>query len=217
MPTYGQLFSQSWEILKKNLALYVGLSICLFAMNSFLSAISFIGIIASMLLSGPITSSMIYSMKKLRDSGQLNWSDLFWGFADLNRFLNLVVASFFVSLFVCAATLFFILPGIYLYVSYLFVYQLMIYQNLNPWDALVRSYHLVNKNWWYYFGLLCIVGLLNLVGMMSFLIGLIVTVPTSMLMVILSFEDAIKNEQLDSGLVQETIQEQQLSFSDELK
>lgn len=217
MPTYSQLISQSWEVLKKNLALYVGLSICLFAMNSFLSAISLIGMFASFVLSGPITSSMVFSMKKLRDSGELSWSDLFWGFSDLNRFLNLVVASLFVSVFVFAATVFFILPGIYLYVSYLFVYQLMIYQNLNPWDAVVRSYHLVNKNWWYYFGLICLVGLLNLLGVLSLVIGLLISVPTSMLMVLLSFENAIQIDRQSAGLNQENQSEQQLSFSEEPK
>lgn len=217
MLSYGQLISQSWEVLKKNLALYVGLSICLFAMNSFLSAISLIGMFASFVLSGPITSSMIFSMKKLRDSGELSWSDLFWGFSDLNRFLNLVVASILVTLFVFAATLFFILPGIYLYVSYLFVYQLMIYQNLNPWGAVVRSYHLVNKNWWYYFGLFCLVGLLNLLGTLSLVIGLLISVPTSMLMFLLSFENAIQIDQQSVDLNQENQSEQQLSFSEEPK
>lgn len=80
--------------------------------------------------------------------------------------------SIVMVLFALAATLFFILPGIYVSVTLSLMYMVMMRENLDLGDTFRRCFYLIQDKWWSTFGLLIIVGII------SGIIGYIFQIPT---------------------------------------
>jgi uncharacterized membrane protein len=85
-------------------------------------------------------------------------------------------------LLVCA------IPAIYLSVSWKFTLPLIIDRELDFWTAMKTSRKQVGKHWWHVFGLLIIIGLLNVVGMMLCCVGLLFTVPIGIAALMFAYE-----------------------------
>jgi hypothetical protein len=81
----------------------------------------------------------------------------------LTRFLSLLGASLLVGLIVGAGCLLCCIPGIYLFVTYVFVGQVVVLERLGAGDALQRSQSLVTGHRWRVFGVLVLVYLGNAV------------------------------------------------------
>lgn len=74
------------------------------------------------------------------------------------------------------------LPGIYIAVRFkFFPYVLLENEHMSILDIIKHTYKLTCCAFWPLFGLLILISLLNLLGMLAFLLGLIVTVPVSVL------------------------------------
>jgi uncharacterized membrane protein len=74
-----------------------------------------------------------------------------------------------------------ILPGIYLAVAYYLALPLVVEKNLGPWQALEASRKAITHRWFAVFGLVLLLMLINLIGMIPLGIGLIWTVPLTMI------------------------------------
>jgi uncharacterized membrane protein len=85
-------------------------------------------------------------------------------------------------LLVCA------IPAIYLSVSWKFTLPLIIDRELDFWTAMKTSRKQVGKHWWHVFGLLVIIGLLNVVGMMLCCVGLLFTIPIGIAALMFAYE-----------------------------
>ena len=81
----------------------------------------------------------------------------------LSRFAPLLVASFLVGLLVGVGFLLCCLPGIYFYITYAFVGQVVVLERLGVGEAFQRSQRLVTNHWWRVFGVLILIGIANLV------------------------------------------------------
>ena len=71
----------------------------------------------------------------------------------------------------------FIIPGIYLSVAYYLAMPLVVEKGLGPWQALETSRKAVSKRWFSVFGLGVLVVLINMLGGLAFGVGLIWTLP----------------------------------------
>ncbi len=71
-----------------------------------------------------------------------------------------------------------ILPGIYLAVSYSFTYALVVDKGLGVWEAMELSRKTVTKQWFKFFGLALLSGLMILISAIPLGVGLIWSVPT---------------------------------------
>jgi len=74
-----------------------------------------------------------------------------------------------------------ILPGIYLSIAYMLAIPLVVEKNMSPWQALEASRKAVGKRWFAVFGLFIVIMLINLVAMIPLTIGLIWSVPLSLI------------------------------------
>ena len=74
-----------------------------------------------------------------------------------------------------------ILPGIYLAIAYCMAYLLVVEKGLAPWEALEASRKAITHRWFAVFGLMILIGLINLVAMIPLGIGLIWSVPFSVI------------------------------------
>jgi len=106
-----------------------------------------------------------------------NFSDLFSGFPVLLKFIG---GSIVYGLIVLGGTLLLIVPGVIWAIKYQFYSYLIVEEGLGPVDAIKRSGVLTQGVKWnlFFFGFLLTA--LNLLGALCFMIGLLVTIPTSM-------------------------------------
>jgi uncharacterized membrane protein len=69
------------------------------------------------------------------------------------------------------------IPAIFLQVSWLFTLPLIIDRELDFWTAMKTSWQRVNRHWWQVFGLVLLIGLVNVVGVLLCCVGVLITLP----------------------------------------
>jgi serine/threonine protein kinase len=145
--------------------------------------------ILGILLSGPLMGGLyLYFLKKIRrESAGVDTA--FAGFRQ--PFPHLVVAGFLASLLTGLGFLCLILPGIYLFVAWLFTFPLIVDRRLEFWPALQLSRKIISRHWWKFLGFLIVLGLINLAGLVSCFIGLLVTFPITFAALTYAYEDIV--------------------------
>jgi uncharacterized membrane protein len=93
------------------------------------------------------------------------------------RFVPLLGASIIVGLIVVVGCLLCCVPGIYFWITYVFVGQVVVLEKMGVGDALQRSQRLVNGHRWRVFGVLILIGIANAVVQMALGVGLGVVLP----------------------------------------
>ncbi len=80
------------------------------------------------------------------------------------------------------------IPAIYLSVSWKFTLPLIIDKQLGFWAAMQTSRRQVGKHWWQVFGLLILIGLLNMAGMLLCCVGMLFTFPIGIAALMFAYE-----------------------------
>ncbi len=70
-----------------------------------------------------------------------------------------------------------LVPMIFLTVNWMFTLPLIVDKRLEFWPAMQTSWKMVRKHWWQLFGLVLLVGLINLGGLLLCCVGLLFSVP----------------------------------------
>ncbi|HUD47675.1 MAG TPA: protein kinase [Candidatus Baltobacteraceae bacterium] len=145
------------------------------------------GSLLGLLLTGPLTGGLwFFYLKRIRGE-TTTVETAFSGFS--NRFLNLFL-GFFVPLmliglgFVCL-----ILPGIYLWVSWIFTLPLVMDKGLDFWSAMEISRKIVSRHWWKFFGFIIILLLLKLAGIVFLIVGVFIAAPIAKASLMYAYED----------------------------
>jgi hypothetical protein len=131
-------------------------------------------------LSTLFTAGLMYMGVRRAAGRPLTWKMIFDGFS---MAVKLIIASILMTLLVASGFVLLILPGIYLAVGYTMTLPLMLDRGLDPWQAMETSRKAIHKVWWKVFGLFFVMGLLYLVSTIPLGIGLIWTVPMSVILV----------------------------------
>jgi uncharacterized membrane protein len=92
--------------------------------------------------------------------------------------MTIAVVGFFVLL----------LPVVYLSVVYSFSLALVIDKGVGFWQALETSRKVVNKHWFMVFGLLLVIGLINVVGILLCCVGLFLSMPLGFAALMYAYE-----------------------------
>ena len=85
-------------------------------------------------------------------------------------------------LLVCA------IPATYLSVCWKFTLPLIIDRQLEFWPAMKTSFKQVNRHWWQVFGLVIVIGLVNLSGALACCVGLLFTIPIGFAALMYAYE-----------------------------
>ncbi|HEY4952608.1 MAG TPA: DUF975 family protein [Verrucomicrobiae bacterium] len=113
--------------------------------------------------------------------------------AALAAIMPVLKAGFFTSLPVLLICM---IPMIYLQISWIFTIPLIIDKQLGFWAAMKTSWKMVNKHWWQVFGLVVVMGLLNIVGVLACCVGLIVTIPLGFVALMYAYETIFSGSQI---------------------
>jgi uncharacterized membrane protein len=81
-----------------------------------------------------------------------------------------------------------LIPMVYLQTCWLFTLPLIIDKQMDFGAAMKASWKMVNKHWWQVFGLSILIGLVNLVGALACLVGLLFTVPIGFAALMYAYE-----------------------------
>jgi uncharacterized membrane protein len=96
-------------------------------------------------------------------------------------------------LFIC------LIPMVYLQISWLFVLPLIIDKQMGFWSAMKTSWKKVNKHWWHVFGLIVLIGLINIGGFLLCCVGILFTLPIGFGALMYAYETICSPAKLQSG------------------
>ena len=162
----GGYIQSGLALIQKNPSVYIGAAVLIFALSALPTLLDVSVLkLATLIVMPPLTASIYIVGIRLVKGEQTDFPDLLEGF---QQFVPLVLASIVGSLLVILGLICLIVPGIYLATSYSLVQPLIIDRRLGFWSALETSRKIVTKNWWSFFGLSFLIGLIF--GLLSLVI-----------------------------------------------
>jgi hypothetical protein len=102
--------------------------------------------------------------------------------AIINAFSKISIWPLALTAFVC------IIPVLYLQTCWVFTLPLIMDKEMDFWTAMNTSRKQVGKHWWHIFGLVIVVGLLNLVGVLLCCVGVLFTMPIGFAALMFAYE-----------------------------
>jgi len=207
--------SRSFDLWKANLLPLVGVTFVVFLVTAILGAVPILGAIVNIVLSGVFYGGLYYYyLGKMRGEPR-EFGDAFAGFSKafgplaLASVLTVVLTMaalgvliapwvvimmmagqqgqpnplLFLGIFVC------VLPIIYLSISWVFTFALVIDQGLSPWTAMEVSRRVITKQWFRVFFTILLGGILAMLGLIGLIVGVIFTIPLAVGALLYAYED----------------------------
>jgi uncharacterized membrane protein len=81
-----------------------------------------------------------------------------------------------------------VIPATYFSVGWMYSLPLIIDKQMEFWPAMSASRQMVGKHWWLVFGLVVVVGLINLVGFCACCVGLFFSLPLGLGAIVYAYE-----------------------------
>lgn len=177
-----------WGVMKNNFWFFVGILLISGLVN-------FIGNIAEIFLKGKPLSIFLFQVigiifgiiiemglikicLKFYDQKKPKFSELFLQYP---LFFKMLFGRILYGLIVILGLILLIIPGIILSIKFYFFEYFIVDKGLGPIEALKRSWRLTKGAGWNLFLLFLLLGLINFLGTICFLVGLFATIPTAML------------------------------------
>ncbi len=184
----GSAIRCGWDAMKSNIGFFIGLLIIAFLIENLpgiianfasrdFPVISFMLYLAGWLLGFVIQMGLIRVSLKFCDGIKGKLDDLLSSF---NLLLPFIAGSIVYALIILVGFILFIIPGIIWGIKFSLFPYFIVDKGLGPIDAIKASSRATMGAKWdlFLFGLL--LGLINFVGALVFLIGLFATIPTTM-------------------------------------
>lgn len=132
-----------------------------------------VGNILAWIINVIIEMGIIRIALKLVDLEKPAYSDLFRG----NNLINYVLTSIITGIIIVVGFILLIIPGIIFAYKLQFAKYLVLDKKLGPIDAIQKSWGLTRGMTWNLFLLSLLLILINILGLIAFLVGLFITVP----------------------------------------
>ena len=174
----GAWIGAGWEIVKADLGNYVLIGLVFVALNALVPVI----------LQGPLMAGFhVYCLKRLLGR-QAEFADLFKGF---NFFVPALVASLVIMLFTFAGGLLCVIPGLVVAAMYKFTYLFIVDKRMDFWPAMQASHNVVRNDYFGFTMFLILMGLVNLLGVLCCVVGVLVTIPVSMAAITVAYQELV--------------------------
>ena len=159
-----------------------------FMVFSILGIFVFSNPISALLLGGPITACYFHMAHHVSHGRRIELSDYFKGFEKFGQLLKLNLLIFVVVILGLAML---VVPGIYFAVSYTFGHFFVWFFDMDPKEAIRLSRKTVSGNFGQIFLLYLVMAGINLLGVLAFGVGILVTMPFSFCVAYSAFDDII--------------------------
>lgn len=178
-----------WNTMKDNIRFFIILLIILLLISfvpgqisenirSDYPALSFIVTIIGWILNVIVYLGVIKITLRFVNNEKGEFSDLFSQYPLCFKY---VLATIVYNLVVFVGIILFIIPGIIWGIKYQFFDYFIVDKRLGPIESIKRSAEITKGSKWNLFLFSILLGLINLAGVMCLLVGLFVTIPTTMI------------------------------------
>jgi uncharacterized membrane protein len=172
----GKWMGEAWDLVKQDIGNYILMALIFTLLNG-------VPFIQGALIAG----FHVYTMKKIFNR-PAEIGDLFKGF---NFFIPTLVASLLIGLFTCLGTMACIIPGLVIAAMYKFTYLFIIDKRMDFWPAMQASHAVVRNDYWGFTMFLLLAVLVNVVGFLCCIVGLLVTIPVTFVAITIAYREIV--------------------------
>jgi uncharacterized membrane protein len=147
-------------------------------------------LLISIIVSPPLTAGFFLIANRISRGVEVQFSHFFEGFSYWGI---LIVTSLVSGILTFLGILALVIPGIYLAVAFTFAVPFALYSGTDFWTSLELSRKLITMNWWKFFGFVIVLAIFNIVGLLCFLVGILVTIPVSYYAIYAVFEELTRD------------------------
>lgn len=185
---FEQYLSQGWDLFRKAPMQLILYTLIVLGISVLIGLIPIVGTIGGVVIGPALMAGYYVGIKKLDDTDAVEIGDFFKAFDYLLQlFLYGLVSGLLISL----AFVLLVLPGIWLGIALTFGSALIVFAKFEFWDAIKSSVKIVNKKWFSFFGLIIVLGLINLVGALFLGLGLFITIPFTYGVIYACYKDIV--------------------------
>ncbi len=183
-PNVSAWFNRGWEIFTSDLANFIVIGLIYLVVIVITSG----SIVGEFLFIGPLCVSFFYIIFNKMRGQSVNIGDMGKGF---NFFVAAVLSNILITVFSVIGYALCIIPGIIVTAIYLLTPALIVEQNLDFWAAMEKSRKITSAHLVEFFLLALILIVLNFVGALVLIVGLLFTIPLSFAIVAAAYEDIV--------------------------
>lgn len=189
---------KGWEYFKEQPVNSIAFTMLIFSIQT-VSAfyLDDFSLLISMVVSPPLTAGFFLVANRISRGVEVQFSNYFDGFSYWGIMIVTSLVSGILTFFGILAL---ILPGIYLAVAFTFAIPFALYSGADFWTSLELSRKLITMNWWKFFGFVLVLAVLNLLGLLFFFVGILVTIPVSYFAIYAVFEELTADALTESGV-----------------
>jgi uncharacterized membrane protein len=167
----SEYINLGWQTFQKNGIGFIAYFILVSAVNILLQQLPTALATPATLLILPILYAGFFIVAfKILQEQNTRFVDFFQGF---QNWVHLILANIAMSVLIFIGFLLFIIPGIYLSISYIFTVPIIVDRQVNFWEALEASRRIITKDWFSWFGFgLALLGI-NLISVLIYVPGAI--------------------------------------------
>ena len=188
-------FKNGWEMFKaKPLYSMAYATLVLSIQFLFVLYLTDIAFVFSVFLAGPFYVGFFLVANKISRNEEIVYPDFLTGF---QYYIPVMMVWVVGQILVAFGLVFLVVPGIYLMVGYLFALLMAIFGGVDFWNALEYSRKLIHARWWKFLLLVLSLIVLNILGILLFGLGLIVTIPLTYYIIYCLFEEITQEALLE--------------------
>jgi uncharacterized membrane protein len=174
----GHWVGAGWELVKADIGNYVLMGLIFVVLNAMVPVI----------LQGPLMVGFhIFVIKRMMGQNA-EFADLFKGF---NFFVPALVASLVISVFTFGASLLCLIPGLVVAAMYKFTYLFIVDKRMDFWPAMQASHNVVKSDYFGFTMFLLLMVLVNLLGVICCVVGLLITIPISVAAITVAYGELV--------------------------
>jgi hypothetical protein len=178
----GKWVSAGWSMVTADLGNFMLVTLIFVLVNS----------LGSIVTQGPLqTGFHLFCAKKLYGKNA-ELGDLFKGF---DYFLASFVAALLIGIFVGVGIMLCIIPGLVVAGALKFTYLFILDKKMDFWPAIEASHNVVKNDYFGFTMFILVLGLINILGCLACIVGLLVTVPMSIAAITIAYQEVVGFEQ----------------------
>ena len=167
-----------WQIVQQNIGTYMLMALLFGALAACVPVV----------LHGPLMVGFHIAFMRKIVRGTMEVGDLFKGF---NFFVPSLVASLLISIFTTIGFVFCIIPGIVVSAMFMFTYLFILDKRMDFWPAMQASHEIVKRNYVGFSLFIVATMLLNFVGILCLLVGILITIPITFAAITVAYREIV--------------------------
>ncbi len=161
-------------------------------MSAVLVSIAYIGEILSTLFTTLFFAGFYIVAKKINHNEPFQFNDFFGAFQQHFKYVFIILLT---SVLTTIGFFLLVLPGVYLLVAYMLALPVALFYDEDVWNSMEASRKIITKNWFSFFIFFILLFLFNVAGAICLVVGLLVTIPVSIISIYVIFDDMLKPAQ----------------------